>query len=205
MWSSERAISKKTPGVYEVDAYSAISAKIDSLHQKFGNSDGAASHRIDWQNARLDVIGETSSPAEEETVVKESSSKENLEKSQDKAKVTDNPYEPTIPFPQRLKKQKMPSYAKYLKDIISNKRKLEDHEAVMLTEECSAKIHNKLPPKLKDPGSFTVPCKIGEIYFDKILCDLGASINLMLLSVFRKLGLGEAKATTVTLRWLTGH
>ncbi|XP_022858686.1 uncharacterized protein LOC111379523 [Olea europaea var. sylvestris] len=67
----------------------------------------------------------------------------------------------------------MPSYVKFLKDIISNKRKLEDHETVMFTEECSARIQNKLPSKLKDPGSFTVPCTIG---------------------------LGEAKATTVTLQ-----
>ncbi|XP_022858481.1 uncharacterized protein LOC111379355 [Olea europaea var. sylvestris] len=84
------AIPKKTPRVYEVDAFSAISTKIGSL------------------------------------------------------------------------------YAKFLKDIISNKRKLEDHETVMLTKECSARIQNKLPPKLKDPGSFTIPCTIGEVYFDKV-------------------------------------
>ncbi|XP_022880738.1 uncharacterized protein LOC111398009 [Olea europaea var. sylvestris] len=46
----------------------------------------------------------------------------------------------------------MSSYAKFLKDILSNKRKLGDHETVMLTEECSARIQRKLPPKLKDPG-----------------------------------------------------
>ncbi|XP_022893977.1 uncharacterized protein LOC111408455 [Olea europaea var. sylvestris] len=70
----------------------------------------------------------------------------------------------------------------------------------MLTEECSARIQKKLPPKLKDPGSFTIPCTVGDFYFDKALCDFGASINLMLLSIFRKLGLGEPKATTVTLQ-----
>ncbi|XP_022889240.1 uncharacterized protein LOC111404705 [Olea europaea var. sylvestris] len=88
----------------------------------------------------------------------------------------------------------MPSYAKFLKDILSNKCKLGDHETVMLTEECNARIQKKLPPKLKDPGSFIVPYTIGEIYFDKVFCDLDASINLMALSVFRKLGLEEAKA-----------
>ncbi|XP_022848763.1 uncharacterized protein LOC111371082 [Olea europaea var. sylvestris] len=101
---------------------------------------------------RLGVIVETSSPAVEETVVqdeqpKESTLKENSEKSQDKAKFTVNPYEPLISFPH---------YAKFFKDIISNKCKLEDNEAVMLTEECSARIERKLPPKLKDPRSFTV-------------------------------------------------
>ncbi|KAJ9187471.1 hypothetical protein P3X46_002926 [Hevea brasiliensis] len=59
----------------------------------------------------------------------------------------------------------MPSYAKFLKDILSKKRKLEDHETVMLTEECSAIIQNKLPSKLKDPKSFIIPCNIGNVEF----------------------------------------
>ncbi|XP_022894047.1 uncharacterized protein LOC111408532 [Olea europaea var. sylvestris] len=70
----------------------------------------------------------------------------------------------------------------------------------MLTEECNAIIQIKLLPKLKDPGSFIVPCNIGEVYFEKALCDLGTSINLMPLFVFKKLGLGEAKVTTVILQ-----
>ncbi|XP_022891857.1 uncharacterized protein LOC111406708 [Olea europaea var. sylvestris] len=56
-----------------------------------------------------------------------------------------------IPFAEAL--VQMPSYAKFLKDILSNKRKLGDHEIVMLTEECSARTQRKLPPKLKDPGT----------------------------------------------------
>ncbi|XP_022877021.1 uncharacterized protein LOC111395268 [Olea europaea var. sylvestris] len=94
----------------------------------------------------------------------------------------------------------IPSYAEFLKDILSNKCKLGKHETIMLTVEYSARIQKKLPLKLKDLGSFTVPCTIGEVYFEKTLCDLGASINLMPLSIFRKLGLGEAKATIVTLQ-----
>ena len=73
----------------------------------------------------------------------------------------------------------MPSYAKFLKEILKNKRKLEDFETVKLNEERFAILLNKLPQKLKDPGSFTIPCTIGSINFDKALCDLGASINLM--------------------------
>ncbi|KAL5569930.1 hypothetical protein UlMin_026505 [Ulmus minor] len=133
----------------------------------------------------------------------------------------------TIPFPQRLRKQNLdkqfskfidifkslhinlsfvdmleqiPKYAKFLKEFLSNKKKLEANEKVMLTEECSAILQRKLPPKLKDPGSFTIPCTIGDFNFDKVLCDLGASINLMPLSIFRKLGLGEVKSTTVSLQ-----
>ncbi|KAJ9538247.1 hypothetical protein OSB04_030980 [Centaurea solstitialis] len=94
----------------------------------------------------------------------------------------------------------MPSYVKFLKDIISNKRKIEEHATVALTEECSAIIQNKLPHKLKDPGSFTIPIQIGVSTFGKALCDLGASINLMPLSIFRKLGLGEVQPTNVILQ-----
>ena len=53
---------------------------------------------------------------------------------------------------------------------------------------------------MKDPSSFTILCTIGDSTFDKALCDLGASINLMPLSVFRKLGLGEVKPTTISLQ-----
>ena len=75
-----------------------------------------------------------------------------------------------------------------------------DYETVALTEECSAILQNKLPPKLKDPGSFTIPCTIGDQFIGKALCDLGASINLMPLSIYKKLGLNEAKPTSVTLQ-----
>ncbi|KAJ9553266.1 hypothetical protein OSB04_017311 [Centaurea solstitialis] len=148
--------------------------------------------------------------------------KENLH-----AKPTVKATVPKVPFPSRLKAHKddvnfakflevfkklhinipfadalaqMPSYVKYLKDILSNKRKIEEHAAVALTEECSAIIQHKLPPKLKDPGSFTIPIHIGTSEFSKALCDLGASINLMPLSIFRKLGLGEVQETGITLQ-----
>ncbi|KAH9679445.1 hypothetical protein KPL71_026137 [Citrus sinensis] len=59
---------------------------------------------------------------------------------------------------------------------------------------------SKIPQKMKDPGSFTIPCSIGTKYSGKALCDLGASINLMPLSVFNQLGVGECRPTTVTLQ-----
>ncbi|XP_022877041.1 uncharacterized protein LOC111395291 [Olea europaea var. sylvestris] len=96
--------------------------------------------------------------------------------------------------------EQMPSYVKLMKDIFSNKKRLEEYETVALTEECSAILQKKLPPKLKDPGSFTIPCSIGNSMFERVLCDLGASINLMPLSVFRKLGLGEARPTAISLQ-----
>ncbi|XP_031260846.1 uncharacterized protein LOC116119031 [Pistacia vera] len=96
-----------------------------------------------------------------------------------------------IPFVDML--EQMPKYAKFLKEIITHKKRFEEHEMVMLTEEGSALLQKKLPLKLKDPASFNIPGTIGSFYFDKALCDLGASINLMPFSIFRKLGLGEVK------------
>ena len=70
---------------------------------------------------------------------------------------------------------------------------------MMLTEECSTILQRKLPPKLKNPRSFIIPCTIGDFDFDKLLCDLGANVNLMPLFIFKKLELGEVKSTTVCL------
>ncbi|XP_070023436.1 uncharacterized protein LOC142174672 [Nicotiana tabacum] len=95
----------------------------------------------------------------------------------------------------------MPSYAKNLKEILSSKRKLEEISVVMLTEKCNAILQNKLPQKLGDLGSFTIPCTLGGIYFEKALCDSGASINLIPLSIFRKLDLGEMKDIGVSLQF----
>ena len=72
----------------------------------------------------------------------------------------------------------VPSYAKYIKDIINNKRPLPSMEVVKLTEECSAAILNWLPEKKKDPGCPTITCSIGTQWFDHALCDLGASVSM---------------------------
>ena len=103
-----------------------------------------------------------------------------------------------IPFVDAL--EQMPNYVKFMKDILSKKRRLSDFESVNLTKECSAILKRKLAQKLKDPGSFTIPFTIGNSIFERALCELGASINLMPLSIFRRLGLGEAHPTTVTLQ-----
>ena len=82
-----------------------------------------------------------------------------------------------IPFVNAL--DQMPSYVKFMKDILSKKRRLSDFKTVNLTEECSAIFPRKLPQKLKDPGSFTIPCTIVNTIFQRALCDLGDSISLM--------------------------
>ncbi|XP_075474585.1 uncharacterized protein LOC142505484 [Primulina tabacum] len=135
-------------------------------------------------------------------------------------------FKPTLPYPQRFKKKnlddqfakfleifkkihinipfadalkKMPNYAKFIKDVMSKKRKLQEFETMKLSEECSVILQKKLPKKLKDPESFTIPCFIGSSKCSKALCDLGASINLMPFSIYMELELGEVKPTIITL------
>ncbi|XP_047961851.1 uncharacterized protein LOC125206652 [Salvia hispanica] len=103
-----------------------------------------------------------------------------------------------IPLMEAL--QEMPTYAKFLKDVLSKKKKWNDYETVNISENCSAIIQKKLPAKLKDPGSFNISCVIGNDRQTKALCDLGASINLMPLSFFRKMKIDTLKPTTITLQ-----
>ena len=136
-------------------------------------------------------------------------------------------YTPAIPFPQRLQKSRreeqfskfldifkkieinipfaqvisqMPLYAKFLKEILSKKRKIAEEGIVNLTATCSAIIQKKLPAKMKDPGSFTIPCSMGKYELKKALCDSGASINPMPLSMVQRLSLGELTPTAITLQ-----
>ncbi|XP_016192322.1 uncharacterized protein LOC107633197 [Arachis ipaensis] len=94
----------------------------------------------------------------------------------------------------------MPLYAKFLKELITKKRSWQEKETVILTQECSAIIQKGLPPKLKDPGSFLIPCTIGSIAIDKSLYDLGASINLMPLTMMKKMMIEELKPTRMSLQ-----
>nr|GEZ75823.1 reverse transcriptase domain-containing protein [Tanacetum cinerariifolium] len=92
----------------------------------------------------------------------------------------------------------MPKYQKMLKALLSNKEKLQELANTPLNENCSAVILKKLPEKLGDPGKFLIPCGFSELKC-KALANLGASINLMPLSVWKKLGLPDLIPTHMTL------
>nr|GEY49167.1 reverse transcriptase domain-containing protein [Tanacetum cinerariifolium] len=140
-----------------------------------------------------------------------------------------DPLHPNIPYPSRMLKQKqqendevqihklwkmfkqlhinitladalilMPNYHKMLKALLSNKEKLQELANTPLNENCSAEILKKLPEKLRDLGKFLIPCGFSELKC-KALADLGASINLILLSVWKKLVLPELISTRMTL------
>ncbi|GJZ20087.1 reverse transcriptase domain-containing protein [Tanacetum coccineum] len=94
----------------------------------------------------------------------------------------------------------MPNYGKFLKELISNKHKIEQLSAAFLSDESSAMIQNKVPPKLGDPGSFLIPCNFNKTFSCNALADLGASINLMPYSLYAKLSLENFKPTKMSVR-----
>nr|GFA45926.1 reverse transcriptase domain-containing protein [Tanacetum cinerariifolium] len=92
----------------------------------------------------------------------------------------------------------MPKYQKMLKALLSNKEKLQELANTPLNENFLVIILKKLPEKLGDPGKFLIPCGFSELKC-KALADLGASINLLPLSVWKKLGLPDLIPTRMTL------
>ncbi|KAG7548002.1 Integrase catalytic core [Arabidopsis suecica] len=136
------------------------------------------------------------------------------------------PYKPPLPFPGQFKKVLIQKYKtllekqlkdlevtmplvdclalildshKYMKDMITERIR-EVQGIVVLSHECSAIIQKKIiPKKLGDPGSFTLPCTLGPLAFSKCLCDLGASVSLMPLSVVKRLGFSKYKSCNISL------
>ncbi|RVW24241.1 Retrovirus-related Pol polyprotein from transposon 297 [Vitis vinifera] len=95
--------------------------------------------------------------------------------------------------------KQVPTYAKFLKDLCTVKRGLNVTKQAFLTEQVSVIIQCKSPIKYKDPGCPTISVNIGGTQVEKALLDLGASVNLLPYSVYKELGLGELKPTSITL------
>jgi len=85
----------------------------------------------------------------------------------------------------------VPSYAKFLKDLCIKKRAYQTPKKVFLAANISGIIWNSMPVKYKDPECPTISCTIGTTVFDKVLLDLGASVNLLPYLVYKQLGVGE--------------
>ncbi|KAM7528606.1 hypothetical protein LguiB_032016 [Lonicera macranthoides] len=134
---------------------------------------------------------------------------------------------PKAPFPHRLKDNKkgtqfeeilkvfkqvqinipsldaikqVPSYAKFLKDLVTQKRRTNVPKKAFLAEQASSIIQYRIPVKYKDPGCPTISCKIGDNHIERALVDLGASVNLLPYSVYVQLHLGELKPTPMTIQ-----
>ena len=96
--------------------------------------------------------------------------------------------------------KQIPSYAKFLKDLCTVKRNFGVNRDAFMIEQSTSLIRNNLPPKYKDPGSPTISIVVGNSKLGHALVDLGASVNLLLYSVYVELGLGELEPTNITLQ-----
>ena len=94
----------------------------------------------------------------------------------------------------------VPTYMKYLRDILNNKRPLPSTKVIKLTKECSAAILNTTPIKKKDPGCPTIDCSIGSQNFENVLCDLGASVSLMPKKIINNLNYSTLTPTSTCLQ-----
>ncbi|XP_070682422.1 uncharacterized protein [Malus domestica] len=96
--------------------------------------------------------------------------------------------------------KQVPRYAKFLKELCTTRKRISNKEVVKVSENVSAVLQRKLPPKCKDPGSFTIPCIIGNTRFEQCMLDLGASINVMPYSIYASMNLGELKQDGVIIQ-----
>ncbi|KAL7585160.1 uncharacterized protein LOC111878620 [Lactuca sativa] len=165
---------------------------------------------------------------EEEIVVEEATKEEKEEEKTIKKKpfITESKATPA-PFPERLKSTKkereeneimkmfkrvqinipllevikqVPRYARFLKDLCVSKKKLKGNQVVTVGEHVSAVLQKRMPPKCKDPGVFTVPCKLGNFYVPRAMLDLGASVNVLPYSLFKSIGVGTLSKTGVIIQ-----
>ena len=141
--------------------------------------------------------------------------------------ISSTPNLPNVPFPRRFMQSKkeesekdiletfrkvqvniplldaikqVPKYAKFLKELCTTKKRMSNKEVVKVSENVSAVLQRKLPTKCKDPGSFTIPCVIGNTRFEHAMLDLGASINVMPYSIYASMNLGELKNDGVIIQ-----
>ena len=96
--------------------------------------------------------------------------------------------------------KQIPSYAEFLKDLCTVKRKLGVNKEAFMTEQSTSLIRNNFPPKYKDPRSPTISIVVGNSKLGHASVDLGASVNLLPYSVYVELGLGELEPTNITLQ-----
>ena len=99
-----------------------------------------------------------------------------------------------------LDTMQVPTYAKYLKDILGNKRVLPTTEVVLLTDECNTAILNPLLEKKKKPGCPTITCSRGAQHFKHALCDLRESISIMSKVIYDKLNHHALAPTAMCLQ-----
>jgi len=139
-------------------------------------------------------------------------------------------YQPPVPYPQRLAWSKLsqfeprsarfletlrriyagsplleafknaPAHFKFLSELLSQKGDPGDASVASISGSCNSLLPRRSPSKLQDPGSFSIPCYIGDMQIERALCDLGASVSLMPLSLCQKLQLRDLTPTHMTIQ-----
>ncbi|KAL4282171.1 hypothetical protein GQ457_03G018410 [Hibiscus cannabinus] len=220
----------KRDGKEHCSALTLRSGKEINKDEKFGGKHVEDPTPSEEQEEPEEPEVEKDSPVEEDKGEKLNNEKAEEQPVNATASAVPNPardeVRPPPPFPKRLKKHKedlqfqkfvsmldqfhinisfleaieqVPSYPKFLKDIVTKKQKVGSYETVAVASEyCAGRT--EIPIKKKDPDSFIIPCSIGNNFMGNALCDLGSSVNLMPKAVFKKLGIGIERPTTVILQ-----
>ncbi|CAM8877604.1 unnamed protein product [Rhodiola kirilowii] len=103
-----------------------------------------------------------------------------------------------IPLLEAIKQ--IPRYAKFLKELCINRRRSTGIDQELLSKNVSAVIQRKVPPKCGDPGTYTIPCTIGNIHIENCMLDLGASINVLPYSIYSCLRIGPLEPAGLTIQ-----
>ncbi|CAM8951344.1 unnamed protein product [Rhodiola kirilowii] len=103
-----------------------------------------------------------------------------------------------IPLLEAIKQ--IPRYAKFLKELCTNRRRSTRYDQELMSRNVSAVIQRKLPPKCGDPGTYTIPCTIGNILIENCMLDLGALINVLPFSIYSCLRIGPLEPTRLTIQ-----
>ncbi|CAM8883012.1 unnamed protein product [Rhodiola kirilowii] len=103
-----------------------------------------------------------------------------------------------IPLLEAIKQ--IPRYAKFLIVLCTDRRRSTRYDQELMSRNVSAVIQRKVPPKCGDPGTYTIPCTIGNIRIENCMLDLGASINVLLFSIYSCLRIGPLEPTGLTIQ-----
>ncbi|CAM8957151.1 unnamed protein product [Rhodiola kirilowii] len=103
-----------------------------------------------------------------------------------------------IPLLEAIKQ--IPRYSKFLKELCTNRRRGTQPDQELMSRNVSAVIQRKVPPKCGDPGTYTIPCTIGNIRIENCMLDLGASINVLPYSIYSCLRIGPLEPAGLTIQ-----
>ncbi|XP_074301048.1 uncharacterized protein LOC141632396 [Silene latifolia] len=98
----------------------------------------------------------------------------------------------------------MPHYSEFLEEVISRRVDISGHELDSSSEECNVVKSKEISVKLDDPGSFSIPCTVGDQKVDSALCDLGARVSVIPLALVKTLNISSLTRTSNTIKLADG-